>query len=125
MGTIHRISIGEEIAVYKSDGEMEFSNIFDENVPRAYGTTSVTRGYGTTEEGVFFLMHLYVPPSQRGVGVGTLLLKRIVLECKKMGVERIELDDMTGRVGETRNIYLKMGFLYVEEGKPEMYMSLP
>ena len=117
MSTIHRISIGGEIAVYKSDDEMALSNIFDENVARAYGTT--------TEEGNFFLMHLHVPPSQRGVGVGTLLLKRIVLECKKMGAKRIELDDMTGRVGETRNIYLKVGFRYVEEGKPEMYKSLP
>lgn len=63
---------------------------------------------------------LYVDPSFRNKGVGSILLNQLIEYAKKNNVSKIVLDDMSDNYRENRNIYVKHGFQYVNEDGPEM-----
>jgi GNAT superfamily N-acetyltransferase len=83
---------------------------------------AVPRLLGVQSDRVFFLMHLYVPPDQRGQGIGSQMLHALADYLFRSGCRRIELDDMTDRFGASDNIYVKCGFVY-RGGAAEMYAS--
>lgn len=80
--------------------------------------------YGRYEDRVMSLMSLSVPRPLRNRGVGTALLRGVALGCLRLGLRRIDLDDMSDRFGQKNNIYVKFGFRYRQPGFPEMYSSV-
>ena len=80
--------------------------------------------YGRYEDRAMTLMSLSVPKPLRNRGYGTALLRAVALGCRRLGLRRIDLDDMSDRQGQKNNIYVKFGFRYRRPGFPEMYMSI-
>ena len=77
------------------------------------------------DRSILMLQGLHVIPELRGNGIGSHILRYIQAYAGANGYERIELDDMSDRFGQPRNIYLKHGFRYVNlEDGPEMEWSV-
>ena len=57
-------------------------------------------------------------------GYGSILMKYVISEMKKIQIKNIMLDDMSNRYRESHNIYLKNGFYYIHEFGPEMKLLL-
>ena len=69
----------------------------------------------------FVLQSVFTPPDERRQGIATSLILRLVAYCREQhGVTVIELDDMSDHYRQNDNIYLKLGFKYLEETGPEM-----
>lgn len=65
------------------------------------------------------ILMLWVPVSDRGNGIATSLLKNI--QNMTPLLSRIELDDCSDNFMKlSKNIYMKCGFRYIEDGHPEM-----
>ena len=73
----------------------------------------------------FGLLSLRVPPRRRGSGLGSAMLRMLIEECKRVGTERIEVDDMSERARQdSHNIYVKHGFEYRHDIGPEMVLRI-
>ena len=70
-----------------------------------------------------FLLHLYVPFCLRGNGIAKKMLLRIAHECLENDCRRIDVDDMSDRHRQKKNIYVEAGFKYRYKSGPEMYAS--
>jgi len=55
---------------------------------------------------------------------GTRLLQYYIQLCKDSNVKHIELDDMTDNYRKNNNIYIKVGFVYINDDGPEMRLNL-
>lgn len=60
----------------------------------------------------------------RKKGLGDKLLKHVIEYARNNGISRILLDDMSDKAFKRNNIYLKNGFVYLEDGHPEMVLEL-
>lgn len=70
----------------------------------------------------FVLQSVFTPPDERRQGIATSLILRLVAYCTQQhGVTVIELDDMSDHYRQTDNLYLKLGFKYLQETGPEMH----
>jgi len=49
-------------------------------------------GFGTTEPEVVTIHALYLPPEERGKGIGTAVMKELIEECQKAGFFAIQLE---------------------------------
>ena len=49
-------------------------------------------GFGTTEPEVVTVHTLYLPPEERGKGIGTAVMKELIEECRKAGFYAIQLE---------------------------------
>lgn len=81
-----------------------------------------------TDEKEAILIYLFIHPNYQGVGYAKLLFQEMLQDVfdtmKKAGINsfHIKLDDMSDRYGSKDNIYLKMGFDYLEkdeQGNPQ------
>lgn len=81
-------------------------------------------GVFVKEDRSFALLSIYVPPERRGRGLASALLRTLVVECERLGATRIEVDDMTERARQDRNIYAKHGFQYIYAEGPDMVLWL-
>lgn len=75
---------------------------------------------GVCRDRTFFLMLLRVDEAHRGRGFATRLLRILAEWCRDEGLRRIEVDDMTDRQRQVRNVYVLAGFSYVKSYGPEM-----
>ena len=67
---------------------------------------------------------LYIYKQYRNQGHGTNLIKEFISTVLKKGCSRIILDDMTDNFNKTNNIYVKLGFRYIDtERGPEMFLN--
>ena len=57
-------------------------------------------------------------------GCGTILLQALFHKAYQYGKKYIILDDCSDRFGKPDNIYIKNGFVYVNQGEPEMYKEI-
>lgn len=68
---------------------------------------------------------MWVPKEMRNMGVATALLVAAISVARSRGVKKIELDNMTGNGNKKPStLYERVGFVYEQEGYPEMYLDL-
>jgi len=67
---------------------------------------------------------VYVNPQYYGKGLATELFKMVIQYLKELDFISIVLDDMSDNYRKSNNLYLKLGFKYVNEYGPEMIMLL-
>jgi putative acetyltransferase len=109
---------------------------FDEelkSLPGAYGPPSgrllLARSSGHAagcvalrrlEAGICEMKRLYVRPAERGVGMGRMLVERIIAEARAIGYKRMRLDTIESAMKDAIALYRRMGF---EEIAP--YSAIP
>lgn len=112
----HLTEDGETLLVFLPTDDRTVVGIMNnEHIPKAFGKMS---------NRVLFLMHIFVPGDMRRRGVGSRLLRHFLREGYHLGCRRAELDDMSDMFALPTNLYVRHGFYYVQEGHPEMRMSL-
>jgi GNAT superfamily N-acetyltransferase len=57
-------------------------------------------------------------------GYATELIQYCINLLKKRGEKWVLLDDMTTRYRKSHNVYIKLGFQYVDDGGPEMILYI-
>jgi GNAT superfamily N-acetyltransferase len=68
---------------------------------------------------------MWVPKDMRNMGLATQLLLSAISVARSRGVKKIELDNMTGNGNKKPStLYERVGFVYEQEGHPEMYLDL-
>ncbi len=83
--------------------------------------TGYIQYYINTDEKEAILIYLFIHPNYQGLGYAKLLFQEMLQDVfETMNKENItkyhiKLDDMSDRYGSKDNIYLKMGFNYVEK----------
>lgn len=82
---------------------------------------SYIHGIYDAESDELGIIDLYVKGEYRNKGIGTKLIKKIILYTyTKYKVKIVKLDDMSDKYRKKNNIYLKLGFHYDEIWGPEM-----
>ena len=84
----------------------------------------VTKIYCVWDEDMLSIVHLYVPETRWGRGIGSRLLGEACVRATHMGGRTMTVDDMTDRAHRESNIYLKHGFMYKSSTHPEMVLPL-
>jgi hypothetical protein len=62
----------------------------------------------------------YLRSFKKRIGIGSKLLLHVCEIAKRQGINTIELDDCSDRFGYDRNIYIKLGLIYINLNYPEM-----
>lgn len=90
-------------------------NVYHLNINAMYGYIYGTINHDAT------IIWISTHPNYLKLGIATLLIKIYTLYVKQLGINNIMLDDMSDYARCTNNIYLKLGFKYVENNNtPEM-----
>lgn len=110
-----RFRNGDDRVVLIAQPGLDYRQAVEQDVPRVVGTLSSKR---TCE-----VVLLYVPPLQRAQGHAVTLLGVLAQMLAEDGCCRIELDDMSDRYRNNRNVYTRVGFQYRSHCGPEMAAS--
>jgi len=62
------------------------------------------------EAGICEMKRLYVRPGDRGMGLGRVLVERVIAEARIIGYERMRLDTIKSAMKDAITLYRKMGF---------------
>ena len=87
-------------------------------------TLSVLQAYYDDKEQQVNISDVCTTKEFRGMGYATLLLKHMVALAELKGYKTITLDDCSDLFMQPNNIYLKLGFQYVNANQPEMIKYL-
>jgi N-acetylglutamate synthase-like GNAT family acetyltransferase len=73
------------------------------------------------EEGSATVSYISVSDTYQGLGISKFLFIIMSEVLNKIGIEKIELDDDSDRAWQSNNLYLQLGFKYInDEPEPEM-----
>jgi predicted GNAT family acetyltransferase len=85
------------------------------------------QGNYTTEEDhtkIFIITNLFTSDECRGCGYATQILLRAIDEVKENNCKCIKLTDCSDWFKHSKNIYIKHGFIYDNDGSPEMTLYI-
>ncbi len=72
------------------------------------------------EAGICEIKRLYVRPEDRGLGLGRMLVERLIAEARSIGYERMRLDTIASAMKDAIALYRRMGFVEIAP-----YSSIP
>lgn len=68
------------------------------------------------------LVSVYVEEKHRGHGIGTSLIRELMLVAKQLGAKKIVLCTMPNHMPAAYRLYMKFGFELVKEMRPDKYI---
>ena len=72
------------------------------------------------DTGICEMKRLYVRPDYRGLGLGRMLVERLIAEARIIGYERMRLDTIASSMQDAIALYRRMGFREIPR-----YSSIP
>ena len=72
------------------------------------------------EAGICEIKRLYVRPDDRGLGLGRMLVERLIAEARSIGYERMRLDTIASAMKDAIALYRRLGFVEIAP-----YSSIP
>lgn len=117
----HKVN-NHNIIFYLSESKFPYATIID--LIRQNNDCIVCWSDIVVDENIIRIQWFETNFTYRNKGFGNQLLQFIIQYAKKNNITQIELDDMTDRSNKLKNIYRKNGFVYLENGYPEMILYL-
>ena len=114
--------IGVHFYLYDSSVPMDNIDIHNAISSVEFGINKMKTGFLWFRTNNTYVAHLYtnsdlVGFDLRGAGIGTFTILCAIAYNKSMGVTDIMLDDASSGFGKPNNIYLKLGFKYIETNR--------
>jgi len=72
------------------------------------------------QAGICEMKRLYVRPEDRGLGLGRILVERMIAEARSIGYERMRLDTIASAMKDAIALYRRLGFVEIAP-----YSSIP
>jgi len=99
------------------DNEVRVKIIFD--------SQSYISGVVYIDDGELYINYFHVNPINRGKGIGSKLLVKVIEESKeRFNINKVLLDDESQNYRKPRNIYIKHGFGYLNNNDKAMSLKI-